>query len=158
MKNKKSNNLLSNRYKPFSVIFITLGITFLSAYLNGIKPDFLNVKVFALASTYLEKRFVQVVQTNAMDEVGMSMLVAGLFLLILTKEKKENEQTNHNRLQAFVFAAKATFVFWIGCYWLFFGYIIFPISMTFFVFYLLVYYFFFKYLNWISDKTIVNKF
>lgn len=146
MKNTNTNTLLPNRYKKFSFVLIPLGLIFIGAYLEGIKPDFLNIKVFALASTYMENRFGQIVQTNAMDEIGMSLFIAGLFLLIFTEEKLENEITSHFRLKALFFAIKATFIIWFITYWLFFGYIIFPISMALFVLFLIVYYLYFRYL------------
>lgn len=152
MKKENLNVLLPNRYKLFSIALIPSGVVFLIAYLKGIKPEWLNIKVFALASTYAENRYVQVVQTNAMDEIGVSLFVAGLFLLVFTEEKKENDQANQNRLKAFVYAAKTTFIIWLACYWLFFGYIIFPISMAFFVVHIVVYYLIFRYLQWILEK------
>ncbi|MCP9768469.1 hypothetical protein EGI22_11140 [Lacihabitans sp. LS3-19] len=146
MNNKNTNTLFPNRYKKLSYVLIPLGLIFLGAYLEGIKPDFLNIKVFALASTYMENRFGQIVQTNAMDEIGMSLFIAGLFIMIFTEEKFENEITNTFRLKAFFFAIKATLIIWLLTYWLFFGYIIFPISMALFVLFLIVYYLYFKYL------------
>jgi hypothetical protein len=138
--------LLPYSYKKFSVPFLFFGAFCVSAYLNDIKLDVLNIKVFALASTYMENRFIQIVRTNAMDELGVSFLIIGFFLLLFSKEKNENEKTNHLRLRAFVVAIKVVLMLYFLGYWLFFGYIIFPISVSLFLIFLISYYLYFRYL------------
>ncbi|MBK9511471.1 MAG: hypothetical protein IPP61_15480 [Cytophagaceae bacterium] len=136
--------MLANRYKVYSYFLIPTGILFLIFYLRGIKPEFLNIPVFAIASTYIENRTFSMVQTNAMDELGFLFLISGILLLVLTQEKNENFLLNELRLKAFFFAFKFTMVLWLICYFLFYGYIIFPISMLSFLFFILVYYVYFR--------------
>ena len=136
--------MLANRYKVYSYFLIPIGILFLIFYLRGIKPEFLNIPVFAIASTYIENRTFSMVQTNAMDELGFLFLISGILLLVLTQEKNENFLLNELRLKAFFFAFKFTMVLWLICYFLFYGYIIFPISMLSFLFFILVYYVYFR--------------
>lgn len=136
--------MLANRYKVYSYFLIPIGILFLIFYLRGIKPEFLNIPVFAIASTYIENRTFSMVQTNAMDELGFLFLISGILLLVLTQEKNENFLLNELRLKAFFFAFKFSMVLWLICYFLFYGYIIFPISMLSFLFFILVYYVYFR--------------
>lgn len=136
--------MLANRYKVYSYFLIPIGILFLIFYLRGIKPEFLNIPVFAIASTYIENRTFSMVKTNAMDELGFLFLISGILLLVLTQEKNENFLLNELRLKAFFFAFKFSMVLWLICYFLFYGYIIFPISMLSFLFFILVYYVYFR--------------
>ncbi|MCA0363070.1 MAG: hypothetical protein LCH67_03445 [Bacteroidetes bacterium] len=134
------HEMLAYRYKIYSYFLIPIGVLLLVFYLRGIKPEFLNIPVFAFASTYLENRFLSLVQTNAIDEIGFTFLVSGLYLLIMTQEKNETFILNELRIKAFLFALKLTFLLWLVSYLLFYGYIIFPISMLAFLFFILVYY------------------
>ncbi len=133
--------------KKWSFPLIIIGIACLSAYQKGIKPEWMNVKVFAVASTYLENRYLQIVQTNFMDEIGFICLISGIVLLIFTQEKNEELVYNEYRLKAFIVSIKITLSIWLVSYLVFFGFIIFPISMLMFLIFLVVYYACFRYLK-----------
>lgn len=136
--------MLANRYKVYSYFLIPIGVLFLIFYLRGIKPEFLNIPVFAIASTYIENSTFRMVQTNAMDELGFLFLISGILLLVITQEKNENFLLNELRLKAFFFSLKLTLILWLIFYFLFYGYIIFPISMLAFLFFILTYYVYFR--------------
>ena len=141
-----SENLLPYQFKKISFVFFSVGICCIYAYFKGIKPEFLNVPIFALASTYMENRYFQMVRTNLMDEMGFVSLLLGVFFMAFSKEKNEKIEFDSFRLKSFLLTARVTFLLWIVCYLLFFGFIIFPISMAIFLFFSFIYYIYFKYL------------
>lgn len=145
MKPLKNVELWPFHLKKWSFPLIIIGIACLSAYQKGIKPEWMNVKVFAIASTYLENRYLQIVQTNLMDEIGFVFLISGIGLLVFTKEKNEELVLNEYRLKAFIISLKITLGMWLISYLVLFGYIIFPISMLVFLIFLVVYYACFRY-------------
>lgn len=105
-------------------------------YLTGYKPGFLQIPVFALVSTYAERRFLQPVQTNATDEIGFLMLAAGLALLVWNTFK---EKAVERQIEALKFAVKYTFIFAILAYVLVFGYAIFGVLMALFPVFIVLY-------------------
>lgn len=145
MKDFKTLNLWPYKFKKWSTLLVIIGVGFLVAYQKGVKPEWMNVKVFALASTYLENRYLQIVQTNLMDEIGFMSLISGIGLLIFTEEKNEELVFNEYRLKAFIISLKITLGIWLVSYFVLFGYIIFPISMVVFLIFLVVYYACFRY-------------
>lgn len=141
-----SIGLLHYNFKKSALVFIGIGIYCLYAYSIGIKPEFLNVPVFAIASTYMENRFFSMVRTNLIDEIGFCSVIIGVFVMAFSYEKVEKQAYNLLRLKAFLFALKMSLGIWILSYLLFYGYIIFPISLGIFLLFILLYYFTFKYL------------
>lgn len=80
------------------------------------KPDFLNLPVFAIYSSFVKKTRFGISQTNLTDEIAMILILAGLFWLVFSKEKTETPETDTLRLKAFlwsVFANTALLVFGI---------------------------------------------
>ncbi|WP_304238256.1 hypothetical protein [Jiulongibacter sediminis] len=113
-----------------------VGIAFLTLYLMGYKPAFLQIPVFALASTYAENRFVQMVQTNAIDEIGFLLLTAGLALMVFNTFR---EDARDKRLEAFEFALKYSLILAAIAYVLVFGYAIFGLLMALFPVFVVLY-------------------
>jgi hypothetical protein len=146
MKNLETIKLWPHSLKKWSYILIITGVSFLLLYFKGIRPAWANVKIFAVVSTYLENRYLQIVQTNLMDEFGVFSLIVGLGLMIFTKERHETLEYNLYRLRAFLFAAKFSLASCLIAYAMLFGFIIFPISMMIFAVFLIVYYAYFRYL------------
>ena len=147
MKNNKTVKLWPYKYKKWSFPLIIIGIVCLIAYQKDVRPLWMNVKVFAMASTYVEHRYLQIVQTNIMDEIGFVSLLSGIGLMIFSQEKKEQLSFGIFRLNALMFALKTSFGIWILSYLLFYGYIIFPISMIIFLIFTILYYAYFKYIT-----------
>jgi hypothetical protein len=59
-----------------------------------------KMPVFAFYSSYLETRFFTTIRTNFAEEVTLLLLIAGLSLIIFSKEKKEYEGIEKLRLKA----------------------------------------------------------
>ncbi len=69
-------------------------------YFLDVKPDFLHVKVFAIFSYYLKKRYLTPVNNNISDEIIMLLSISGLFLISFSKLKNESDYTIMLRLKA----------------------------------------------------------
>ncbi len=64
---------------------VILGILF--AYFNLV----INLPVFAIFSSFLENRYFTVFTTNFTDELVLISLIGGLFLILFSKCRKEEE-------------------------------------------------------------------
>jgi hypothetical protein len=79
--------------KVTGYILTFAGIVF--SYLRfglGIKPAFLEMKVFAIYSSIFETRYFSLVYNNISEEICSILLLAGLFLLTFSREKNEREE------------------------------------------------------------------
>jgi hypothetical protein len=91
-----------------SLGFIFTGTGFILAFIRfhfGYKPEFLERKVFALYSFYIQSKTLQVIKNQLLEEIAGILIIAGLFLIAFTKEKVENESLNTLRLKSFFIAA-----------------------------------------------------
>lgn len=66
----------------------------------GIKPDFLEINVFAVYSKYFDTKYFSMIQNNISEEIGGVILLLGLFFLAFSKEKTEKEHYWKLRLNA----------------------------------------------------------
>jgi hypothetical protein len=87
------------------------------------KPDYLNVPVFAVYSSYLKKVVFGMSQTNVTDELALILILAGLLWLVCSREKKDGPETDILRYKALVYSVlfnsgfllfSALFIFGIG--------------------------------------------
>jgi len=70
----------------------------------GVKPGFLDIKVFAIYSSIFESQYFTLVGNNVSEEIGLLLLLAGLFLISFSFEKNENEHVWKIRLKAIFIA------------------------------------------------------
>ena len=68
----------------------------------GLKPDFLDVKMFALYSSYFEVKYFTIIENNYSEEIAGLLIFLGLFFIVLSKEKLENDNVSSIRLQALI--------------------------------------------------------
>jgi hypothetical protein len=59
-----------HKYRNMANWFIAAGIMLFYFYYKGYRPDFLDLKTFAFASTFLEKKFLVFIQNNMLDEIA----------------------------------------------------------------------------------------
>ena len=87
------------------------------------KPDYLNVPVFAVYSSYLKKVVFGLSRTNLADELSYILLLAGLMWLICTREKNEGPGLERTRYKSLLYSMLANtgfllfstvFIFGIG--------------------------------------------
>lgn len=90
----------------FQVVGYIIAITgFILTFLRfslGIKPGFLNVKVFAIYSTYFDTKYLRFIDNNISEEICGITVLAGLFLVVFSREKKEMDHYWVLRLKAFI--------------------------------------------------------
>lgn len=68
----------------------------------GVKPEFLNIKVFAVYSKYFETNYFKVIENHVSEELTALLILVGLFVISFTKEKIENESVSAIRYKSFI--------------------------------------------------------
>lgn len=135
----------SYRIRFLGLALIIVSFPFAYLYFWGGRPEFFNVKIYALVSAYLETRYFVVAQTNILDEVAAVFFIAGLTLFSFSKERKEKVLYNNFRVKALFRAVLVTSIFWMLGFLLIYGMAIFIISSFVFIFYLICYNIIFRY-------------
>lgn len=108
----KTTFLLPKSFRFVGIIFFIAGLLFgIVRFKYGFKPDALDLNTFAVYSSYLETRFMQIVRNNFGEEVTGVLMVGGLFMMAFAREKTENEVVNRLRLKSFFIAAYVNFSF-----------------------------------------------
>jgi hypothetical protein len=95
--------LLPYKYKYLGVTCLTLGsiLAYFVIHLNY-KPDLLDIPVFAIYSSYINKVIFGITQTNIADELAIILLLAGIILLGITRRKNEQDYYQTLRIKALV--------------------------------------------------------
>lgn len=118
-----SKYLMPNRWRILGVIFFTIGIILLILkYKFNYKPDFLNLKVFAIYSFYIEAKTFEMISHQMIADIAGIFLLTGLFILSFTKEKMESEAIDSLRLKAFILSAYVNLFYLISSILFFFGF------------------------------------
>jgi hypothetical protein len=126
------------RYIGILLIFIGIGSVYL--YFWGGRPDFFEVPVLALVTSYIDTRWFVVAQTNLLDELAFVFGITGLIFTSFSKEKKENWLTGQLRSYAFILSVYITTGIWIFLYLVVFGWPIILLSATAFILFLVIYF------------------
>jgi len=79
----------------------------------GIKPEVLEIEVFAFCSSYLQRMFMQFISNNMIEELTGVFLISGLFMIAFSRERKEGAKMNAIRLKSFFISAYLNFLFLI---------------------------------------------
>ena len=104
--------LLPKSLKPLGFVFTGIGI--ILAFIRfhfGYKPEFMERKVFALYSLYIQSKTLQVIKNQLLEEIAGILIIVGLYLIAFTKEKVENESFNALRLKSFFITAYLNLLF-----------------------------------------------
>ncbi len=75
------------------------------------KPDFFELKTFAVYSIYLDTKYMKIISNNIIEEIGGVLLLAGLFFLCFAREKNESDKTKQLRAKAILITVYFEFVF-----------------------------------------------
>jgi hypothetical protein len=139
--------LLPKGLRPFGIVLLILGIILsVLKFSFNLKPDFLDLKVFAVYSYYIEAKTFTMITHQMIGEIGGICMLCGLFLLSFTREKEETEILDSLRLKAFMITVYLNLFYLIFTALFFFGFG-FVGTLTFFaVYWLAVYLLVFKYL------------
>lgn len=104
--------LLPWHFKYTGLVLLIPGLVL--AYLfffRHYKPDLLDVPVFAVYSSYLEKTVFGITQTNLLDELALLLIFVGLFMLAFSYEKNETELIMRIRFRSLYYSFIANFAF-----------------------------------------------
>lgn len=94
------------------IIFFILGLIIgMTRFYFGIKPEVLEIKVFAFYSSYLQSMFMQFISNNMIEELTGLFLISGLFLIAFSRERKEEAYLNTIRLKSFFISVYLNFLF-----------------------------------------------
>ena len=114
--------LLPHFFQPAGLIIFLAGIVFsVLRFSVGIKPKFLDVKVFAFWSMYLDTKYFKPISNNIGEEICGFVTVLGLVLIAFSREKTEMEHFSGIRLKAFIIAGYAWAVIILASFWLIYG-------------------------------------
>lgn len=103
---------------PGVVLFLTGLVLGYIRFKAGIEPPFLDVKVFAIFSSYFENKYFQLIDNNIIEELAGICLILGLFLMAFGAEKSENNHTRYLRVKA-LYLSFYILVFFLICSLLF---------------------------------------
>jgi len=99
--------LLPSRFRWLGSALLLLGLALgVARFRFGFRPAFLHVKLFALYSAFFETKSFTLIEKNATDEVAALLLLAGLFAVAFSRERREDASLDALRLRA-LFAAVA---------------------------------------------------
>lgn len=114
---------MPRNFRFVGILFTVAGLLAgVARFKFGMKPDWLDWKLFAFYSEYLESKFMQLLTNNAGEEITGVLLLSGLFLIAFSREKEESEALAEIRLKAFGVAVWINFVFLIGAFLFTFGF------------------------------------
>ena len=138
--------LLPNIFQTAGLVLAIAGIVM--TYLRfgaGIKPGFLDVKVFAFYSTYFDTRYFRIIDNNFGEEVCGITLLLGLFLVAFSREKNEKEHFWIFRLKAFILATYCSVAFLLLSFFFVYGLAFFNMLSLYIILPLLSYSLIFRY-------------
>ena len=95
---------LPNKLRIYGWMILLFGIILgVSRFYFGVKPEFLNIKVFAVYSKYFETNYFKVIENHVSEELTALLILVGLFILSFTNEKIENDSVSAIRYKSFIF-------------------------------------------------------
>jgi len=104
--------LMPRSFRFVGIIFFSLGLIIgIVRFYFGIKPEVLEIEVFAFCSSYLQTMFMQFISNNMIEEITGSFLISGLFLIAFSRERKEEAYLNTIRLKSFFISVYLNFLF-----------------------------------------------
>lgn len=95
---------LPNKLRIYGWVILLFGIILcVSRFYFGVKPEFLNIKVFAVYSKYFETNYFKVIENHVSEELTALLILVGLFILSFTNEKIENDSVSAIRYKSLIF-------------------------------------------------------
>ena len=105
-----------------SIFFIAGVITGIFRFYLGIKPKILDARVFAVYSEYLDEKYMKLVNNNLGEEITLLLVLTGLFLIALSKEKIENEMISNIRYKSLIISFYISFIFLLAATFFTYGF------------------------------------
>ena len=122
-------------------------------YQFNLKPEFLNLKVFAIYSFYIEAKVFTVITHQMLGDLAGILLLAGMFVVSFTREKDESAEVDELRLKAFLVGAYVNLAYLLIAELFFFGFGFVGALTLFMVVWLLVYLVTFRILLYKKNKA-----
>ena len=114
---------MPERIRPLGIVFFVLGTCLaIARFQFNYKPDFLDFKVFAFYSFYIEAKSFTIISNQMIEEIAGILMLAGLFIVACTREKSEDELVDECRLRAFFISTYLNFFFLLVSILCFFGF------------------------------------
>jgi hypothetical protein len=115
-------HLLSYQFKYLGFGSLMAGCIMAYMVINrNFKPDFLDVPVFAIYSSYLNKVIFGITQTNFADEMAIILLLFGLIFLAISKQKLEKDHYMKIRVKALIWSVFLNTILMVVASLTFFG-------------------------------------
>ncbi len=100
--------LLPRYFRYIGIILTIAGLVFtIIRFGYGIKPNFLEAKVFVVYAAYLQTSEFRVITNNISEEICGITLLLGLFFLAFSKFKNETDKIWAMRTRAFIYSLYA---------------------------------------------------
>jgi len=114
--------LLPHKFKIIGLSFVVPGIALaVIRFYYGIKLGFLDLKVFALYSKFLDTKLFKVIPNHFSEEIAGILILIGLLFIVFAKEQIENKSIESIRLQSLIISIYINSIVIILSLLLFFG-------------------------------------
>ncbi|HET8884762.1 MAG TPA: LPXTG cell wall anchor domain-containing protein [Salinimicrobium sp.] len=103
----KTSYLLSTSFNKVGwILFIPGVILGIATMFTGFEPDWLNLKVFAIASNFFfsEQCYLCFVENEFTDEIAGLLIILGALFISFSKRKNEDEFISKLRLESLMWA------------------------------------------------------
>lgn len=130
--------LLHYRFRYAGFILIILGFGAAYLYFWGGRPQFFEVPVFAIVTSYLETRWFVAAQTNSLDEIAFLFILFGLIAIGFSKTRTENPDTHQIRIKTIFYSVYITSAIWGIVYLTVYGWPVFAVSAFMFAVFILI--------------------
>ena len=149
------SKLLLPRYFRYVGLFLAIAGIAMSVvrFGYGIKPDFLEVKVFVVYAAYLQTSEFRFITNNISEEICGLTLLSGLFLLAFSKFRVETEEIWKLRTKAFVYSFYTLTALLLFCLLFIYGWGFLMVMTANLFFYLFLYNIWFYILYFRSRRT-----
>lgn len=145
--------LFPYKYKYPGTILLFIGLLSGYFYFFGGKPEFFTTPIFAFITSYAETRYFLWAQTNLLDEIAATGIIAGLIFIGFSKEINEKNEYTFLRFKALIYSVYISAAVWILFFMLVYGWTIFIFSTAIFLVFLLSFILLFRTMVIISSKS-----
>ena len=141
----KRSLLLPHSFRLPGMILLAAGSVFgIIRFWFDVKPKFLHMKVYAVYSEYLGEKYFHFIRDNMSEELVGVLMVIGIWMVALSRERFESEDTAAARNRAFVISAYLQIVFLLFSLLLTFGIAFLYMSMFYLILPPVLYYIIFR--------------
>lgn len=143
----ETSYLMPKGFRPLGLVLVVMGaILAVARYSFNYKPDFLELRMYALYSAYVETKINTLITNQMAEEIAGILVLIGLLFFAMAKENVESEMTSSVRLKAFVLSAYLNVGFLLISFLVTFGFGFVFALILFMNWWLISYYLIFKYL------------